>query len=150
MKIKIGKNQSEEVAKRWWNLPKNHIWILWLSKYPNVKISEIVFIKLLRKECPHIKTCRRATDMCGICLQAEKDTKLLNNKLEGIHSSCVKQQDGCLHDDCVVNKCAKESREQTNEVKQLRLNLQIAKEHQQIQSTSKTTIQNAKEELEAT
>jgi len=88
--------------------------------------------------------------MCGNCLQVEKDTKILNNKLEGIHSNCVKQQDGCLYDDCVANRCAKESKEQTNEFTQLRLNLQIAKEHQQIQSTSKTTIQNAKEELEAT
>jgi len=38
----------------------------------------------------------------------------------------------------------KKSKKQTNEVKQLQLNLQIAKKHQQIQSTSKTTIQNAK------
>jgi len=85
--------------------------MLWSSKYPNVKLSESVFNKLLHKECPHIKTYRRATDMCGICLQAEKDSKLLNNKLEGIHSTCDKQQDGCLHNNCVANKCAMESGE---------------------------------------
>jgi len=58
--------------------------------------------------------------MCGICLQVKKDTKLLNNKLQAIYSNCVKQQqNSCLHNDCVANKCVKESKEQTNELTQL-------------------------------
>ena len=50
----------------------------------------------------------------------------------------------------MINKCTKENRKQTNKVKQLWLNLQIAKKHQQILLTSKKTIQNTKEEFEAT
>ena len=53
---------------------------------------------------------------------------------------------GCLHDDCLVNICAMESKEQTNEIK-LRLNLQIAKEHQQYNQLQKQQFKMQKKDL---
>jgi hypothetical protein len=87
----IGKkinNKWVQVPKRWWNFQKNQSWFFWQEKYPSVKMSESVFYKLLRKECSHIKVCRRATDLCEICQNGKKARQQLDTKLNSIHLHC--------------------------------------------------------------
>ena len=123
----IGKkinNKWVQVPKRWWNFQKNQSWSLWKEKYPLAKLSESVFYKLLRKECSHIRVCRRATDLCEICQNGKKAQRQLDTKLSSIHLHCASHSvpspvcasvtdnslsvPGKLSDSCVTGTCTLE------------------------------------------
>ena len=79
--IKIKKNNLEYIiSKKYYNYSKSYTYFLFKQQYPDIIISKSCFFTYLKKQCPHIKICRKATDLCVIC-QEGKTNKLKLNKL---------------------------------------------------------------------
>lgn len=106
---------ATQVPKKWWNFPKNQIWARWRESHPTLQISQSAFNKLLRKECPHIKVCRRKTDMCTTCQEGQRVNGKLNKlkeKLAALHSHCPPRHAS----KCQENKCRQVTPEQRDKL----------------------------------
>ena len=148
--VRIGKREWQKVPKRYWNKPKNQIWASWLSLYPTIKISESVFYKILRKDCKHIKVCRKATDLCTICKEYKTDKRRLAQWLYQKHSSCPKKENSWAKE-CIDGLCEKENNLSSIEkdfISQVRLNIQNAEEHKQYDEHQKQQFRIQKNELQ--
>ena len=127
-----------QVPKKWWNFPKNQIWARWRELHPAFQISQSAFNKLLRTECPHIKVCRRKTDMCGTCQEGQRLSCKLNKlkeKVAALHFECPPRHAS----KCQENRCKAVSSDQRHNlaewqtiVEDYQYHLQH-KEHQQQQ-----------------
>jgi len=78
-------NEKILVPKRFWNCTKSKIWNIWKNKYPNIKIAQSTFYKVLKTKCTNIKNCKRKTDICNICFN-EKYIQLKLKNLSNMSS----------------------------------------------------------------